>query len=122
ASRLCVACHRPGPGEGKTWLHLGPARVAGAEVFLQCVDGTSTRPVVLLRSYPPSSDCLCGRNNCFMSSFERYRRNSDRKNPKTTRACCSTPPRVDLTPDPTPADPDFVVEVRGKVIANLEAG
>ncbi|CAM9515372.1 unnamed protein product, partial [Sphacelaria rigidula] len=25
-SRLCFACHRPGPGEGNVWRHLGAAR------------------------------------------------------------------------------------------------
>ncbi|CAM9311926.1 unnamed protein product [Sphacelaria rigidula] len=99
ASRLCVACHRPGPGEGKTWRHFGPARVAEAKIFLECVDGSSARPSALLRSYQPSSDCLCSRVDCFLPSFDRYRLNSDRQKTKSIRARCPTPPTVDLTPD-----------------------
>ena len=47
-SRLCAACHRPGPGVIIRWRHIGPERVPEARQFPQaCVDGHNERPAEL---------------------------------------------------------------------------
>lgn len=52
---------------------------------------------------PTSSDCLCGRSDYFLRSFERHKRNSDRQTAKSRRSRCPTPVTVGLTPDPLPS-------------------
>lgn len=57
-----------------------------------------------------------------MRLFERQRRISGKQKTTSSRSRCSTPATVGLTPDLTPAEPEFVQEEVVQVIAELEMG
>ncbi|CAM9508707.1 unnamed protein product [Sphacelaria rigidula] len=103
ASRLCFACHRPGPGEGNAWRHLGAARITEARQFLEsCAHDDGVRPTALVKNYQPSSDCLCNRHDSFWRSIERHRITSTRRKANSLPPVSCTPLTVGLTFPPLP--------------------